>query len=70
MEVFRFDEMSKLVGLSGLRSLDQFKSTLGSASSSGGAKPFQFLSAQKPSAFSDSNSSGSFDSLMLTAGYN
>ncbi|PWA65481.1 70 kDa peptidyl-prolyl isomerase [Artemisia annua] len=52
--------MSKLVGLSGLRSLDQFKSTLGSASSS--AKPFQFSSA-----FSESNSSGSFASLTLTA---
>ncbi|PWA62456.1 hypothetical protein CTI12_AA194020 [Artemisia annua] len=53
--------MSKLVGLSGLRSLDQFKSTLGSASSrSGGAKPFQFSSA-----FLDSNSSGSFATKLV-----
>ncbi|PWA51978.1 hypothetical protein CTI12_AA457030 [Artemisia annua] len=58
--------MSKLVGLSGLRSLDQFKSTLGSASSSGGVKAFQFSSARQPAA-AYSNSSGSFASLMLTA---
>ncbi|GKF58397.1 hypothetical protein Tco_0171934 [Tanacetum coccineum] len=58
--------MSKLVGLSGMRSLDQFKSTLGSASNTGGVKPFQFSSARQPSA-AYSNSSGSFASLMLTA---
>nr|GEY88993.1 synaptonemal complex protein 1-like [Tanacetum cinerariifolium] len=58
--------MSKLVGLSGMRSLDQFKSTLGSASNTGGVKPFQFSSARQPSA-AYSNSSGSFVSLMLTA---
>ncbi|GKD50689.1 hypothetical protein Tco_1279665 [Tanacetum coccineum] len=53
-------------GLSGMRSLDQFKSTLGSASNTGGVKPFQFSSARQPSA-AYSNSSGSFASLMLTA---
>ncbi|KAI3685322.1 hypothetical protein L6452_34564 [Arctium lappa] len=54
--------MSKLVGLSGIKSLDQFKSSLGS-SSLGAAKTFQ-ISSRQPSY---SNSSGSFANLKLTA---
>ncbi|PWA93154.1 polyubiquitin-like protein [Artemisia annua] len=69
VEFVRFEEMSKLVGLSGFRSFDEFKSTLGSASttgsakpsglasSTGGAKAFQFSSARKPAA----DSSGKTD---------
>ncbi|XP_071698726.1 synaptonemal complex protein 1-like [Rutidosis leptorrhynchoides] len=56
--------MSKLVGLSGMKSLDQFKSSLGS-SSSGAAKSFQ-ISSRQPS-YSNSNSSGSFANLKLAA---
>ncbi|KAL4559017.1 hypothetical protein LXL04_031149 [Taraxacum kok-saghyz] len=54
--------MSKLVGLSGLKSFDQFKSSLGS-SGSATAKSFQ-ISSRQPSY---SNSSGSFANLKLTA---
>ncbi|CAH1429028.1 unnamed protein product [Lactuca virosa] len=54
--------MSKPVGFSGLKSFDQFKSSLGS-SSSATAKSFQ-ISARQPSY---SNPSGSFANLKLTA---
>ncbi|KAI3687743.1 hypothetical protein L1987_81445 [Smallanthus sonchifolius] len=54
--------MSKLVGLSGIKSLDRFKYSLGS-SSPGAAKSFQ-ISSRQPS---NSNSSGSFANLKLAA---
>lgn len=57
-------KMSKPVGFSGLKSFDQFKSSLGS-SSSATAKSFQ-ISTRQPSY---SNSSGSFANLKLTAGF-
>ncbi|KAA8538084.1 hypothetical protein F0562_027692 [Nyssa sinensis] len=53
--------MNKLIGLSGMKSLDQFKSLTGSAS--GVAKTYSISS--RPS--SDSISSGSFANLKLTA---
>ncbi|KAI3513699.1 hypothetical protein L1887_21038 [Cichorium endivia] len=54
--------MSKLVGLSGFKNFDQFKSSLGS-STSATAKGFQ-ISTRQPTY---SNSSGSFANLKLTA---
>ncbi|KAI3822436.1 hypothetical protein L1987_10026 [Smallanthus sonchifolius] len=54
--------MSKLVGLSGIKSLDRFKYSLGS-SSPGAAKAFNISSRQA----SNSNSSGSFANLKLAA---
>ncbi|KAJ9561068.1 hypothetical protein OSB04_006228 [Centaurea solstitialis] len=55
--------MSKLVGLSGVKSFNQFKSSLGSSSSLGAVKAFQVSSRQS----SNSNSPGSFANLKLTA---
>ena len=59
--MFEF-EMHKLVGLSGMKSLDHYKSLSGAAS--GTAKTYSISS--RPS--SDSVSSGSFANLKLTAG--
>ncbi|KAM7482156.1 hypothetical protein LguiB_006739 [Lonicera macranthoides] len=53
--------MNKLMGLSGMRSLEQFKSLSGS----GSGPPKTFPISQRPS--SDSVSSGSFANLKLTA---
>ncbi|KAJ0476861.1 hypothetical protein HanRHA438_Chr13g0598331 [Helianthus annuus] len=56
--------MSKLVGLSGMKSLDRFKYSLGSTSSSPAAAKTFYISSHQPS---NSSSSGSFANLKLAA---
>uniref|UniRef100_A0A251SSI6 Putative myosin heavy chain-related protein n=1 Tax=Helianthus annuus TaxID=4232 RepID=A0A251SSI6_HELAN len=56
--------MSKLVGLSGMKSLDRFKYSLGSTSSSPAAAKTFNISSHQPS---NSSSSGSFANLKLAA---
>ncbi|KAJ0714297.1 hypothetical protein HanPI659440_Chr13g0487951 [Helianthus annuus] len=56
--------MSKLVGLSGMKSLDRFKYSLGSTSSSPAAAKTFNISSRQPS---NSSSSGSFANLKLAA---
>ncbi|KAJ0714287.1 hypothetical protein HanPI659440_Chr13g0487811 [Helianthus annuus] len=58
--------MSKLVGLSGMKSLDRFKYSLGSTSSSPAAAKTFNISSRQPS---NSSSSGSFANLKLAAGF-
>ncbi|KAI7754981.1 hypothetical protein M8C21_016345, partial [Ambrosia artemisiifolia] len=56
--------MSKLAGLSSLKSFDRFKYSLGSSSSSPVAAKTFNISSRQPS---NSNSSGSFANLKLAA---